>query len=109
MTNDKTTQKRNGVLVPVILCGGTLAPVSVNGYAGCNGTGWYRSPDNAALGAMNLRAGDVGTRPQKCFRCEGMGYQSKDQYYRNKAYDKRAEYRLGQAVYREATGGTFTA
>tara|TARA_Y100000310_G_scaffold23200_1_gene22181 strand:- start:3205 stop:3522 length:318 start_codon:yes stop_codon:yes gene_type:complete len=105
MTNDKTTQKRNGVLVTVILCGGPLAPVSVNGYSGCNGTGWYRSPEATGGGGGFAHA----PVPQKCFRCEGMGYQSKDQYYRNKAYDKRAEYRLGQAVYREATGGTFTA
>ena len=103
MDNDKTMQKRNGVLVKVILCGGPLAPESMNGYSGCNGTGWYRSPE-ATGGGGGLSHAPV---PQKCFRCEGWGYQSEDRYYRNIAYDKLAEKRLGEAVYREASGGQF--
>jgi|TARA_R110000751_G_scaffold65451_4_gene133907 hypothetical protein len=91
------TQKRKEVTLKVILCGGLNAPVSINGYSGCNGTGWYRSPANAHLGSIHLKAGDVGTFPQRCFRCEGWGYQTKDQYYRNKAYDKREEDRLARS------------
>ena len=64
-------QTRYGNRVPVITCGGLKAPVSPTGYSGCQGTGNY----------------DKG---RKCFRCAGWGYQSKEQYYKNKAYDARS-------------------
>tara|TARA_Y100000034_G_scaffold46961_1_gene57822 strand:- start:2122 stop:2439 length:318 start_codon:yes stop_codon:yes gene_type:complete len=100
-----TTQKRNGVLVKVILCGGDLALMSVNGYSGCNGTGRY-TQGSYDTGFRLPKDGFESKPPsQVCFRCEGYGYQSKEQYYRNKAYDRRAEERLAKDIIREAKGG----
>ena len=68
---NKFMQTRYGVELVVIMCGVSPAPVSSSGYSGCQGTGNY----------------DKG---RKCFRCAGWGYQSKEQYYKNKAYDARS-------------------
>ena len=100
-----TTQKRNGVLVKVILCGGDLAPMSVNGYSGCNGTGRYTQGNYQDTGFKLPKDGFESKPPsQLCFRCEGYGYQSKDQYYRNKAYDRRAEELLAKEIAKESGG-----
>ena len=64
-------QNRYGVELVVIKCGGMNAPVSSTGYSGCQGTGNY----------------DKG---RKCYRCAGWGYQSQEQYYKNKAYDAKS-------------------
>ena len=63
------TQKRYGSELPVIMCGGPLAPVSPAGYSGCQATGKYNQ------------------KGKRCFRCAGWGYQTKKQYDKNLAYD----------------------
>ena len=94
-----STQKRNGTSIDVILCGGPLAPVSLNGYAGCNGTGWFRSPSQSNV---TNAPGEPSLHPRRCYRCESWGYQSKSQFFRNIAYDRRAEARLAREMANES-------
>lgn len=63
-------QTRYGTEVPVITCGGKLAPVSPTGYSGCQGSGKY-------------------SKGKKCFRCAGWGFQSKQQFNKNIEFDNK--------------------
>jgi len=55
-----------------ILCGGKWAEPNAEGYSGCDGTGSYR-------------------KGQKCFRCNGLGWQTEVRWRTNHSYDTLVE------------------
>ena len=57
--------------IAVIKCGGDHAEPNINGYSGCGGTGVYKET-------------------QKCFRCAGKGWQTKEKFESNQAHDRKA-------------------